>query len=63
MSDESNGDDLELLETCVGCGIEIPVDTPAYGLPDDEWLCLECAVAAGAAYDPAEERWVQAPHA
>ncbi len=60
MEPMDEGDDVEL-EICAACGADIAEETTAYGISDEEWLCLDCAVARGGELDELRERWIVAP--
>ncbi len=56
------GDDEGLaFDVCVVCGADISDEATAYGLPTDEYLCLDCAIARGGELDELGERWLRPP--
>ena len=62
MDTTGTDDDPALdLAICTRCGADITEEASAYGLPNGEWLCLDCAVARGGRFDAADERWLAAP--
>jgi recombinational DNA repair protein (RecF pathway) len=50
------------LTDCCDCGATIvPATDRAFALNDNEFLCFDCAVRRGGAFDAAQERWTVPP--
>jgi hypothetical protein len=52
----------ELIDCCDCGAIMSPATERAFGVGEDEFLCLDCAIRRGGVYDEPRERWTVPPN-